>query len=458
MFEFFFSRNVLSEDSGRSGFFVILLIAGSFLAFSYGALRVLLPDIGQRAGTIMALLALIMIFFQSKVVRGSAPLWLLLFAIVSQLLSWLFGYFNNPEWVADTPELDRLGKWFLFIGVAWWLGGSTSKSLAIWSLALAGFLLACFIAGGAGADWLRGLDGHRVDFNIRNAQHVAMFFGTALLGLLCFAPRIIGDGRWVWGRVLLWAIPTGLCLVGVVISQTRAVWLALSLVFVLILLLHIVSAVFGYRRGSGRRSKHILVLGAVAVFVFTGWVFKDTLNSRLEAEVPVIESVLSGDWDEVPYSSVGTRIHTWRAGLEWINERPLIGWGGEARGLVIDETEWLPENIKKEFGHLHNTFLDFAVSYGFLGISVIAALIVWVGVGTWRSWRAGVMPTDMMVFGYMFCVFYVIVSQFESYGFFWTGSYIQNLILGGVVTHIWRWQVESGQRVFGRRSATPKSQ
>jgi len=435
-----------------------LVYTGFFLAVVYCAFRVLFPDIGQRFGTIMALVALVMILLTSNDVRSSAPLWLLLCAVGAQLVSWTVGYFYNPEWVGRNPELDRLGKWFLFIGVAWWLGGITSRTLLVWSLALVGFLLACFISDGAGADWLRGLDGQRVDFNIRNAQHTAMFFGVAVLGLLCFAPRIIGDGRWVWGRVLLWAIPTGLCLVGVVISQTRAVWLALSFVFVFLLLLYVMLTALGYKREVGKKNRHMLVLGAVVFLAFAGWMFKDTLNSRLEAEVPVIESVLAGDWDEVPYSSVGTRIHTWRAAFEWMSERPIVGWGGEARGLVIDETEWLPENIKKEYGHLHNTFLDFAVSYGLLGLCVIGALILWVGIGTWRSWRAGVMPTDVMVFGYVFFVFYVIVNQFESYGFFWTGSYIQNLILGGVVTHIWRWQVESGQRVFGRRATTPASQ
>ena len=124
---------------------------------------------------------------------------------------------------------------------------------------------------------------------------------------------------------------------------------------------------------------------------------------------------------------------------------------------MIDHTDWLPQQIKEEYGHLHNTLLDFLVSYGLLGLSVISVLVVWTGLGSYKSWKAGVMPTEVFIFGWAFFVYYFIVSLFESYSFFWTGSYIQNVVMGVVVTFIWRWQLETGSSVFtfSRKQAAP---
>lgn len=414
----------------------------------YAGLRILLPEVGQVSGTLMAVTGLVAVLGWGRRLRASGPLWLLLGVIVVQVISWVAGYLHHPHWMTDNPEVDRLAKWFLFIGIAWWLGGSTRYTLVAWSLGLAGFLATVALSDGGLAGWLRGLDGRRVDFGIRNAQHTAMFFAAGLLGLLCFARRALGAGRWCWPRRIGWAALTLLCLVGVGITQTRAVWLALSVVAVAmggLALLH------GMLSRRAVRSWKPWMAGAgvlCMVLVGAGWGFKGIIENRLAAENAVIAQALEDDWKEIPYSSVGNRLVSWRAAVDWIAERPLVGWGEEGRSLVVQETDWLPDETRNNYGHLHNTFLELLVSYGALGVAVMAALATWIGVGAWRAWRGGVLPTDMAVFGAAFFVFYLVINQFESYGFFWTGVYLQNLVLGGLVTHIWRWQVESGQSVI----------
>ena len=125
--------------------------------------------------------------------------------------------------------------------------------------------------------------------------------------------------------------------------------------------------------------------------------------------------------------------------------------------MGIDHTDWLPQSVKEEYGHLHNTLLDFVVSYGLLGLSVIIVLVIWTGLGSWKAWRAGVMPTEVFAFGWAFFVYYFIISLFESYSFFWTGAYIQNVVMGVVVTFIWRWQLETGKPVFSFRKKLTSS-
>ncbi|MGK0545752.1 O-antigen ligase family protein [Halomonas cupida] len=428
-----------------------------FLTFAYAGLRIYLPDVGQRSGTVLAVIALAFILWRGRKLRSSTVFWCLLGVVIAQLISWVAGFYHHPDWLPSNPEIDRLGKWFLFVGVAFWLGGSYFNVKLALSLALLGFLATCFFFDGSLEQWGRGLKGHRIDLDIRNAQHTAMFFGVALIGLLSFVRLCFSGERFAWLTGTAWVVAFAICLLGVVVTQTRAVWLAMLVVTCLAIFILVVAALKGKFSRSARRQGVIAILSIVALAVIAGITFEDTLQTRLAAENSVMAHVVQGHWEEVPYSSIGTRLHTWRAGVEWFAERPILGWGGEGRGLVIDHTDWLPQQIKDDYGHLHNTLLDFLVSYGLLGLSVISVLVVWTGLGSYKSWKAGVMPTEVFVFGWAFFVYYFIVSLFESYSFFWTGSYIQNVVMGVVVTFIWRWQLETGSSVFtlGRKQAAP---
>jgi len=73
-------------------------------------------------------------------------------------------------------------------------------------------------------------------------------------------------------------------------------------------------------------------------------------------------------------------------------------------------------------------------------VAVIAALTFWIGRATWLAWRGGAMPGDMALFACGFFVYWIIVNQFESYLSFTTGVTVHNLIVGGLVTHYWRWR------------------
>lgn len=378
-------------------------------------------------------------------------MWCLLGVLLAQSASWVAGYLHHPYWLPDNPELDRLGKWFLFVGVAFWLGGVRRNVEILLTLVMLGFLATCFFFEGSLGEWLRGVQGDRIDLGIRNAQHTSMFFGVAVIGLLCFSQRCFSAGKFGWLSGPIWSSIFCICLLGVLFTQTRAVWLALLATSLLGTIAFIIVVFKGKASRSLKRQGIVAITCVVCSAGIVGIVFKDTLNNRLAAENAVMANALQGKWEQVPYSSIGNRLHTWRAGLEWFAERPIVGWGGEGRGLVIDHTDWLPQSVKDQYGHLHNTLLDFVVSYGILGLSVILVLVVWTGMGSWKSWRAGVMPTEVFAFGWAFFVYYFIVSLFESYSFFWTGSYIQNVVMGVVVTFIWRWQLETGKSVFSFR-------
>ena len=413
---------------------------GTIALFLYGTFKILWPSLGKASEGVAAALGIIALLIWGRGVRSSFPIWLLLAAIVVQLLSWVLGYMHHPEWMTNNPKIDRLGKLFLFISFAWWLEGSTRNTLLLWSLSAVGFILATFYQGQGLQEWSSGLQGYRVDFDIHNAQYAAMLFGTVFIGLVCFLFRVVRrDKKFIGWRFVLWLVCTGLCLVGLIITQTRAIWLALLATCVVVLIFWL--PIYFFRKKNEKKISVSLCLSAalaVAIISSSAFYFKDLVNKRLSNESDVIFLILKGEFEQVPYSSAGIRVHTWRAATEWISERPLTGWGDNGRSLVIKQTEWLPESVRNDFGHLHNYFLEVWVAYGLLGLGVIAALAVWVGHGTFQAWRCGVIPRDMALFGSTFFIYWIIINQFESYNSFGTGVYVHNIVLAGLVTHIWR--------------------
>ncbi|WP_081711977.1 O-antigen ligase family protein [Halomonas sp. PBN3] len=434
-----------------------LLWPGLLALWLYALLDIALPSIGSAAANLVAVLGLIAVLIHGGSLRSSGPLWLLLSALLVESISWGMGYWHHPQWVADNPELDRLAKLFIFISVAWWLGGSTRHTLLVWLLALVGLLITPFSLGNGIQEWVDGFQGQRVGFGVRNLQHGSMLFGVAFLGLVCFAKRIVcRAGRLSSWRFVIWLSVLIVCAVSLVIGQTRAVWLAL------LCALPVAGALWFFINVSRGRfryvgGKRLALVGVAAVLVVTTLIltFQDTLMKRVYTESGVVTELMSGDIDNVPYSSIGIRIHSWRAAFEWIAERPVFGWGSKGRSLVMEQTPWLPQDIKDQFGHLHNFMIEIWVAYGLLGVLLILTLMFWVGRGSWLAWRGGVMPSDIALFGTAFFIYWVVVNQFESYNSFWTGVYVHNLIVGGLVTHIWRWQVETGGSVLGRCRTHP---
>src|SRR5690554_3895869 len=78
-------------------------------------------------------------------------------------------------------------------------------------------------------EWQAAWAGQRVDFDIHNAQHASMFFGVLTLGLVIFAPRVISHKNGWRGVSIIaaWTIVSAFSVLGVLVTQTRAIWLGL---------------------------------------------------------------------------------------------------------------------------------------------------------------------------------------------------------------------------------------
>ncbi len=413
----------------------VLRIGGLSVLLVYAFFYLTVPKIGGQAQTILAIAGLLVLLLSREAGPARTPLLLLGLAILVQVLSWYVSLDLFPGYSEEHPKIDRLARWFLFVLITPWLIGRTNNVLVLWAACLAGFLLAPWITGAGWQEWRAGLSGARVDFGLLNAQHTAMVFGFGLLGMIAFFGRIVLRHGFSAQRFVLWVIPFGTCLAGVIVTQTRGVWIAVS-VGVLAML---VTALMLRRKGKGRAwSGRTVALGALAVLVIGGMqlvLFADHIGKRMDKERETIEHVLSGDLDQIPYNSTGVRIHTWVAAGHWIAQYPWLGLGKQGSVIAIQQSEQLPDRIKRRFGHLHNTYLDLLAQHGIAGLAVLMALIGWLISAAVQAWRTGHMPVDVLLFYAAFLPYWLVVNTFESFMFYSSGRFIFNLAAAGVLVH-----------------------
>lgn len=409
----------------------------------YATTRMTLSEIGKPAEAIFIYSGVAGWLVYGRQLRKSAVLWFLLASVAVPLISWELAHIHHPQLAESSTKVHRLIKWFIFIPVAFWLGGQTKKTFTIWGLALFGILLAPWLAGRGWAELKYGLMGNRVDFSLHNAQHAAMLYAVGVLGLISFSHRIFTlNNSGCWFKRLLWFLAFMASCFGVIVTQTRGIWLGLcgsSLLFI----------IFYFKifwRGPQKsfyKSAIILLVLTILTFISIGTPLKKIVTNRLAVEDTAVMKVFQGEVSDLSYSSVGVRVHTWLEAWSWIKQRPLVGWGGNGNRLVIEQSEEFPEWVKKEFRHLHNSYLDLLVNFGALGGLLYLSLLGWLvvrGIGVWKS---GHMPGDVLIFFLSFLLFWLVINCFESYMFFSSGNFVFGLICGGILTHIWKVDTEN---------------
>ncbi|WP_288131474.1 O-antigen ligase family protein [Microbulbifer sp.] len=378
---------------------------------------------------------------QGVSLRHSTIVWLAVAAIGVALVSWIGSWLLHPDWAESSFKVHRLTAWFAMIPVAVILGGRSRNAHALWGVALAGLLLAPWVAGGGLAEWEQGLTGTRIDFGLHNAQHTAMLYGTAALGLLAFAPRILRRRPSLsapanWSIRAAWTVALTFSLTAILLTQTRGVWLGL---ITGLLVLAVAGIVTLHSRFHSRR--RIIVAGTAITTVFAlvlGFsLFGTMVEHRLQDERQTLTLLQQGELKSIPYSSTGTRIHTWVEALKWIQQRPLIGWGGNGRSLIFDHSQNLPQDIRARFGHLHSSYLDLLVNFGLLGLILLAALVYWLLSRALRFYRAGLMRGSDVLFAFSFATFFAVINGFESYLFFDSGKLVLAIVGGGLLTQLW---------------------
>lgn len=411
---------------------------GFFLICIFALSKIHAPDaIPNLVSGLAALLGLYSIYKYGNNISVKMPFLLLAGSLFIPLMSWFFAHLSYPEWVDSSPKLDKLSRIFLFIPIAWWLKDSSKRIFWFWSLAALSVLASPWIGGGGWEEIQQGLNGVRIDYNLRNAGHTSLFFGFVAIGVICFLPRMY---RWK-RKTLLIALPVILfCLFTLAAAQTRAAWLALIITCILI------TALFCLKKENRKHlSKKTIVICLIITTCFGMLVSNsfEKLLHRQSKESSIIENIISGQIDKIPYSSTGTRIHLWSAGIMRIEQRPILGWANNGQEIAIDKNDWIPEKIKKRFGHLHNVYLSMLTNYGFLGLGLYLVLFSWLFIKTINTTSERKENNDIRYFSIAILTFWSTVNLFESYLFFWTGVFCIQILFGGLLAFIWKSEIEN---------------
>ena len=424
-----------------------LPLTGVIALLAYVIASLLIDPIASYASSLLLLLGFGGVFLVGHSLRSSAPLWMLFGAFGIAMLSWGLSLLHHPDWAESSPKVHRLTTWFQFIAVAWLLGGDTRRTLAVWGISALSLLFTPWVTGDGMQEWILGFQGRRIDFGINNAQHVAMLFAVVFLGFIAFSYRLLKPGN---GRILrasIWS--TGLILFGavVVMTQTRSVWLgcaAAGIVYISVL-----TAWLFHMPSSRSRAKIISITlsAVVCISSLAAATLSNVIERRLGAESTTIQQLFSEATIGNKSTSISYRIASWKAAIPWIQERPFIGWGGNGRGLVLDHSEMLPSWIEPQTGHLHSSYMDTLVNFGTLGLALFLWILAWTSVYSFKAWRRGFMPGDVLTFYLAFIAFWLVINAFESFMFYSTGQYAFSLIVGGVATHIWRMQVNDNDKI-----------
>lgn len=354
--------------------------------------------------------------------------WILFMVVVNIGAMLQFPMIEENHW----SYTRRYARLFLFLPAGWFLGGRPDRVFIFLGLALAGLYINTLYNGGI-AEWQHLFAGRRVDFDYRNAQHTAVLFAVALIGLLCFIKRLAvlpaGICRSIGG--IVWFFLTMTALLIIIGTQTRQVFLALFICLGAAAVWGGVSLVF---RPTSLSRKAVFPLAGAGVVLLSAILLLapfHIVEKRLEYTGETVQKVLSGAPENLKIRGDTIRIVQWRFATQKIMEAPLTGHGGATRYLLLQQPD-TPELIKGKYDHFHNGYLEMGVAYGLPGLVVLPLLLGTLARRLLNAWRVGSVSTDFMLFGLMSLLFFAVVNLFESYPMYRTGAFFMCIVGGSI--------------------------
>jgi len=123
-------------------------------------------------------------------------------------------------------------------------------------------------------------------------------------------------------------------------------------------------------------------------------------------------------------------VNTWLQALEWITEKPLIGYGGKVRTDVIQQSTKHPDWVKKRFAHFHNSFIEIMLGSGLLGLFLFFTPIIY----SFKKTVERSQPTHYLAFFGL--IIFLVMNMFESYLFFWMGPFMLTLLISPLFSSV----------------------
>lgn len=198
----------------------------------------------------------------------------------------------------------------------------------------------------------------RIGSTLGNAAFLSGYLGIAFFVTLATAWR--SEGAWR----IFWYVGSVLQICAIFIAATRGTLLALVLASFIALLYGAVSS-----HGRTRTYARAAVVGVVIVATLFV-VFRSEI-----AKIPVeplrrIATISLSD------STVSSRLFVWKNMLPQAMSHPILGTGAESMDVIFDRVYDPGKILEQWFDRSHNSFIDYFVQYGILGLSLYCALIL----------------------------------------------------------------------------------
>ncbi|MDD9196680.1 O-antigen ligase family protein [Aliivibrio sp. S3MY1] len=415
-------------NSTKFSAFMLLCLFGYALLKSASRVN---GDVFQSFFVFGTLLAL---YVERKHIFKDKMLISLFLALILQILSWINATIQIPQLAQATPDFGTLANMFFFIFIAYWLKGQSKSVYLLWVMMIIGFILSFYIhSNNFTQDLLNGSHGQRIDFNVNNAQHPALWSGIAFILLSYFSIKhsyLAFTTNKKKKHLLIVSGLTALNLFFVFIlfsTQTRQVFLGLIIASIIGTISYVL---IQKNKPSLKLILPLILVSLIALFSVSNI---PSLEKRTVNEENTYEAVLSGDINKVPYNSSGIRIHIWYEALGWIKERPILGSDQDVRDDVIYLSTRIPKHVRNTINHLHNSFVEVTLSYGILGLAIILFMFYWLLHSTAKLAPLGTFNEARLI-ALLFLVYWFVVNNFESYLFSTTGLLVHNIMFGSIYT------------------------
>lgn len=265
---------------------------------------------------------------------------------------------------------DKGSKWLLGVPCLWFLAAYPPRPQAF----VAGVPIGCAGMGmlGLWQTWGQGFDRATGFTNAIQWGNLALLL--ACMALVC-ATVFWRQRPWPWRLMMGLAVLAGMA--ASLLSQSRGGWLALALVFPVLLL--------QVRQVRPRLFRRVLLLVLVSVAAVAAVLaFTPSLNERIALAANEIHGYLAtGDGN----NSVGNRLDQYRLAAHMIPQKPWLGWG--AHGFVEEMQRLVASGEYSQgqvhYPEVHNIFLDAWVKVGVFGVLLQAALLAYVLYLFWPS-------------------------------------------------------------------------
>ncbi|WP_133718613.1 O-antigen ligase family protein [Methylocaldum gracile] len=293
-------------------------------------------------------------------------------------------------------------KLFAFLPLAWWLRGDLRRIHWTLILATGGLLIGMLWK----ADWSNLYHmtvAERTGFKLR-IIFSGLVSASAILGLLIYTPRIWSTRTSPLNdlfRLACWLAALYLSSFMLISSKSRGAWLAALIAVPSALGIHYFWKTKRTDLQLGKSVPFMLLALGVVVGLFA--LNHGEIRTRIDQENAVVSSILQGENQHLPRTSIGYRHDIQKFGLQKYLDRPWFGWGpGSTEHLV--EISGQPELIHPQakgaawMDHFHNTYLEILVRFGLLGALVLAATVLLVIKNVWHSYKTGILPKDHFAF------------------------------------------------------------